>query len=181
MQQEKLRATEVGIEAPFGWFIGGAIGGVVGSAIFGAVLWFANPDIIHEVIPAVYGLEAGTAGWVFHLGHGLVLGIIFGFIISRETILGAIADEFDTEFIDAIGLGNRIGLVGVTFGLAIWAVLPLAIAIAGAIGIVDDPEFPFAAVYSLFGHMLYGGLLGLLFALIVKIAPAAEAARSPFD
>lgn len=164
------------------WILGGAIGGIVGSLTFGLVLWVVDPAIITETVPAVYGIEPmGTAGWIFHLAHGLVLGVIFGFLVSRDFIRGALMTDADADFLAAMGPGARITIAGFVYGLTVWALLPLTLLPTWlVIGGVDASGFPVFAFESLVGHALYGLFLGLLFSLVVETS-AAEAVDSPFD
>ncbi|MXV63621.1 hypothetical protein GS429_16455 [Natronorubrum sp. JWXQ-INN-674] len=174
--------TTFGIGGSLNWLVGGAVGGAIGSLLFGVLLWLVDPTIISEGIPAIYGLEpAGTAGWLFHLGHGLVLGSIFGLLVTRRPIFGTLMADVETGFIDAMGPGLRLTLAGFVYGLAVWAVLPvIVLPIWMSLGI-GDAGFPAFAFGTLVGHLLYGLLLGALFALIVEIAAEAEAVDAPFE
>lgn len=175
--------TEHGFGGTGNWLFGGALGGVVGSLLFGGVLWLVDPAIITETVPAIYGLETvGTAGWIFHVVHGLVLGIVFGFLVSRDPILGTLMADVETGFIAAMGPSLRLALAGVVYGLAVWTVLPLLVLpLWVTIGGIADPGFPVVAAEGLFGHLLYGLLLGALFSVFVETAEAAERAEAPFE
>ncbi len=178
----RIASHESGFGGPLNWLLGGAVGGLVGSALFGAVLWLVEPTIVTETVPALYGVDPGAVGWAFHLGHGLVLGVIFGFLVTREPFLGTLAAEVETGFIAAMGLHTRFALAGLVYGLAVWAILPvIALSLWIAIGGLADPGFPAAAFGTLVGHLLYGLLLGALFSLFVAVGPEAAAAEAPFE
>ena len=182
MSDQVAAPAEYGFGNRYNWLVGGAVGGGAGSAIFGAALWAVNPTIVTESIPALYGVDPGAVGWLFHAVHGLVLGVIFGFLVSRRPILGTITADVETDFIARMGPGTRLALAGMVYGLAVWAVLPIiGQTIWIAIGGLEAPPFPGAAVESLLGHLLYGLLLGVLFALLVDIAPTAEDTAAPFE
>lgn len=174
--------TDMGISGRMNWLVGGAIGGVVGSFLFGVVMWAVDPALVTETIPALYGLEPGAIGWGFHLGHGLVLGIIFGFLVSRRAVLGSLTAEVETDVIAGTSLSTRFAFAGLVYGLAIWAVLPVVIQPlwVGLTGI-GEPGFPVAAFESLVGHLVYGLLLGALFSLFVDASLEAEESDAPFD
>lgn len=174
--------TTYGFGGSLNWLLGSAVGGVAGSILFGAVLWIVDPAIVTETIPAIYGIDPGTIGLVFHLLHGAVLGIIFGFIVSRNPIFSTITADATTGLFAGRGLTTRFALAGLVYGLAVWAFLPLIVQSIWITftGIVD-PGFPFAAFEILIGHLLYGLLLGALFAVFVETAPEAEETESPFD
>ena len=175
--------TAVGIGGSLNWLVGGAISGLVGSAAFGVLLWALDPEYVAAGIPAIYGLDpAGAVGWGLHLLHGLVLGAVFGFLVTREPILGTLTADVATGFIAAMGPGLRISLAGLVYGLTIWMLLPMvALSIWATVGGIAETGFPGTAVESLIGHMLYGLLLGALFSLFVETAPETEEADAPFE
>ncbi|ELY58760.1 DUF6789 family protein [Natronolimnohabitans innermongolicus] len=171
-----------GIGGSFNWLVGGAVGGAVGSLLFGLVLWLADPAIITEAVPAIYGLEpVGTAGWLFHLGHGLVLGAVFGYLVTRSPVFGTLMADVETDFIAAMGPGTRLVLAGFVYGLAVWAILPvIVLTLWTAVG-PGEAAFPGLAFESLVGHLLYGLLLGALFALVAQLERDVEQAEAPFE
>ncbi len=182
MDERPTGPTAHGVGGRWYWVVGGAVGGLAGSLLFLVVLWLADPTIVTEAIPAIYGLEPGMTGWWFHVGHGIILGVVFGFIVSREIVLGTLSADAESAIVGDLGLSARMSLAGMVYGLAIWAFLPLIVlpawtTIAGA----GTAAFPATAVESLLGHLLYGLLLGLLYALIVDVEPAAQATDAPFE
>ena len=181
MSFEVDNPTRSGIGGSFNWLVGGAIGGVIGSLLFGAVLWVIDPAIITETIPAIYGFEPGTAGWLFHLAHGLVLGSVFGLLVTRDPILGTLMADVETGFLAAMGPGLRLTLAGFVYGLAVWAILPLTILPAWEALGLGEAGFPALAFEGLVGHLVYGLLLGALFALIVDLEPAVDRVDDPFE
>ncbi|SDK03395.1 hypothetical protein [Natronorubrum texcoconense] len=174
--------TTFGVGGSLNWLVGGAVGGAIGSLLFGAVLWLVDPAIVTDAIPGIYGLEpVGTAGWAFHVAHGLILGTVFGLLVTRGPILGTITADVETGFLAAMGPGLRLTLAGVVYGLAVWAFLPvIALTLWATVG-GGETGFPAFALESLVGHLLYGLLLGALFALVAEIKPKAEATDAPFD
>ena len=183
MTTESASPTDYGLGGSTNWLLGGAIGGVVGSLLFGVLLWVVDPAIVTDTIPGIYGFDpdGATLGWVFHLFHGLVLGLVFGFLISRELILGTITADTQFDVLEETGLTVRFVLAGFVYGLAVWALLPVIagtvlISIGGA-----DPVFPAIAVETLVGHLLYGSLLGALFSVFVDTESSAEDVETPFD
>jgi hypothetical protein len=183
MSTQSETAAGHGFGGQLNWLIGGAIGGVAGSLLFGALLWVVDPAVVTETIPSVYGFDpAETVGWTFHLFHGLVLGVIFGFLVSREPILGTITASVQFSTLENAGLGVRLALAGFVYGLAIWAIVPVfAATVWVAFGGVAELGFPGVAFESLIGHLLYGTLLGALFSVVVDLESQAEATETPFD
>ena len=174
--------AESGVGGRLNWLLGGALGGIVGAILFGGVLWAVDPTIVTESIPQVYGLDGGdVVGWVFHLAHGLVLGTVFGFIITRDVVLGTITADVETPVLDAMGPSARIVFAGLVYGLAVWVLLPgVLLSILVSVGGVTDP-FPIASVYNLLGHMLYGMLLGALVSVFVDLSRDVRDAEAPFE
>lgn len=161
-----------GIGGTAGWLVGGALGGVVGAAAFGLLMWAFDPDVIAAAIPAIYGLDpVGVVGWGIHAVHGLGLGLVFGFLVSRETVLGVLLTDAETEALARTGGMLRLVAAGFVYGLAIWAILPLLVlpVWAGTVGGTGG-EFPTAAVESLLGHLLFGTVLGLVFAVTADVS-----------
>lgn len=181
MSDRVAQPRRFGFGARWNWLFGGFIGGVVGAILFGAIVWVIDPDIIVETIPALYGLESGPIGWGLHVAHGALLGVIFGFIITRQLILGTLGAHVETEFIAEMGLRTRIVLAGFVYGIAVWTALPLVAQTIWAAGGLPSPGFPFASIEILIGHIVFGVLLGLLFSIVVDIGPAVERAEDPFE
>lgn len=182
MSNQVETASDHGYGGGLNWLIGGAAGGLVGSALFGALLWLVDPAIVTDGIPSIYGFEPGAIGWAFHLLHGLVLGTVFGFLVTRGPILGTITADVATDAFARLGLGARLALAGLVYGLAVWTLLPLiAQSVLVTAGGVADPGFPVAAIEILGGHLLYGLLLGALFSLFVDLEPEADDADAPFE
>lgn len=164
----------VGISHRVAWPVAGALGGIVGAAAFGALLWMAEPQALAAAIPAAYGLPAvGILGWTIHLAHGAILGIVFGLLVTRRPILGTLQANVETDALARTGLGARMIAAGFVYGLAIWAVLPLIVlpAVAGAVDPVAAAiaDFPAAASESLLGHLLFGTIIGAVFAATIDL------------
>ncbi len=181
MNDRSVEPTRFGIGGRGNWLLAGIGGGILGAILFGAILWAVDPQIMTETIPGLYGFESGNIGWALHIGHGIVLGIIFGFLITREIVLGALTADVETGFIATMGLATRMTLAGVVYGLLVWAALPLIAQSVLAAGGVVSPGFPFAAIESLLGHILYGVFLALFFSLFVDIERDAQRADDPFE
>lgn len=164
--------SEFGIESRVGWPIGGALGGALGAIAFGAVLWMLDPAVIEEAIPEFYGLDPDpVVGWGLHLVHGAIIGLVFGLLVTREPILGVVETNPETEALSRTGLAIRIVGAGVVYGFAIWAILPMiALPIIGGLGGEDASEaFLGAAIETLAAHVLFGLVLGIVFALTIDV------------
>jgi hypothetical protein len=183
MSADSQTTAGYGFGGTLKWVVGGAIGGVVGSLLFGALLWVADPAIVAETIPSLYGFDLGeVTGWAFHVLHGLVLGVLFGYLVTRETILGTITADSQIGWLETSRPGVRLTLARFVYGLAIWALIPaIAATVALSLGGLGGSTFPALAFESLVGHVLYGTLLVALFSVFVEIESEAERAETPFD
>lgn len=173
MGTDTEHATGFGIDSEVGWPIGGVLGGILGAAAFGSLIWLIDPEIVRAAIPGIYGIEAaGLYGWAIHLLHGAVLGIVFGLLVTREFILGIIRTSAETEVLEERSDWARVTAAGFVYGLAIWAILPM-IALpmwTAAVGTgAAAADFPALAAGSLVGHLVFGLVLGFVFATTVDL------------
>lgn len=182
MQSQTDTLTETGVGGRLNWLIGGALGGVTGAGVFGFLLWSVDPTIVTESIPQIYGLEGGGAtGWVFHLLHGVVLGIVFGFLITRSLILGTLMADVETPFIDRLSPHTRIIGAGLVYGLTVWVLLPgVILTVLVSVGNVVEP-IPLVSAYSLVGHLFYGMLLGALVSVFIDLETDVRESEAPFE
>ena len=179
MNGESDTTTAYGINSRFGWPIAGALGGALGAVVFGLLAWIVDPEIIEAAIPSIYGLDPeGVVGWTIHVLHGVVLGLIFGFLVTRDVVLGILRTDVETDAIAGMGLTVRLTAAGFVFGLAVWAILPLLVLPVWTqmIGIEPAANFPGIAAVSLFGHLVFGLVLGAVFAAGIDLSdrPSGE-------
>lgn len=135
----------------------GLVGGLAGGLVFGAMMSTMTPPVLEMGIPAMYGIEgpAGLAGWVIHMSHAAVLGVVFAALVS----VGPVA-----RYADSVGGG----VAGLVYGLAVWALLAVVVMPIwlGAVGFPGAPPLPNVGVESLVGHAAYGLVLGIVHAAV---------------
>lgn len=182
MGSQTEAVTDLGFGGSLNWLVGGAVGGLAGALIFGGVLWVVEPTAVTEAIPEMYGLDGGgMRGWAFHLLHGVILGILFGFLITRELVLGTLTADIETPVLDSLSLNTRIIGAGFLYGLVIWVFGPgVVLLVLVALGDIANP-FPVASVYNLVGHLLYGSLLGALVSVFIDLEAEAHESDAPFE
>lgn len=136
---------------------GGVIGGILGGIVFGALLTMQTPGVLEDSIPQLYGLGAGAGamGWILHLSHGAVLGVVFVAIVELTPLDDVLDDNL------------RNAVAGLGYGVVVWGVLaavvmPVWLDAAGA----GSPDVPNVVVESLVGHLAYGVVLGLTYAVL---------------
>jgi len=131
----------------------GVLGGVVGAAVMGGLILSMNAPTLAVAIPSLYVLAPPPsvgAGLVVHLSHGAVMGVMFAGL---------------AQLIDADSTGKLLGL-GVGWGVATWAVFAALLMPVwlGAVGSPASPPFPNFAPPSLLWHVVYGVVLGGVYA-----------------
>lgn len=136
---------------------GGVIGGILGGVVFGALMTMQTPGVLEDAIPQLYGLgtDAGAIGWVLHVSHAAVLGVVFVAIVESSSLDEALDDNL------------RNALAGLAYGAVVWGVLaavvmPLWLDAAGAMA----PDVPNVVTESLVGHLAYGVVLGLTYSVL---------------
>jgi hypothetical protein len=149
-------ATETAASTGFGLadWQAGTVAGVAGGIAMGVMLTMQMTPVIEHAIPAMYGLDGGLEGWVIHVSHAAVLGVAFAAVLDA-------ADGTDW------GLG-RTAAVGVGFGVVLWVVLAVLVMPIwlGAVGFPNAPALPNVSVQSLVGHVVYGAVLGVAYAVL---------------
>ncbi|MDS0260682.1 histidine kinase [Haloarcula sp. S1CR25-12] len=149
MATETSTTTDTGVHLP-DWQAG-VVGGIAGAAVMAVLISVMNAAVLAGAIPALYGLSGGAAGWIVHLSHGAVLGVVFAAIVR------AVGEDRSAGTV--VGLGALWGVV-TWVGLAA-LVMPLWL---GAVGFPMAPPFPNFAPPSLLWHAVYGGVLGVAYA-----------------
>jgi hypothetical protein len=127
--------------------------GILAGIVFGLLIQFRLERM--TAIGAMYTLGEPqlSVGWIAHLVHSALFGAVYGLVVDRRLF-----DDLATRVTTGLFLGGG-------YGVALWAVnivliWPLWL---GAVGVADAPSIPFLAVLPLVGHLVYGGLTGLLF------------------
>ncbi|WP_435177331.1 DUF6789 family protein [Halorussus sp. AFM4] len=145
--------TTTAVDAPteqLAWR-GGALAGLLAGVVMGAMLTMQMGPVIRVAIPSMYGLSGLGAGWVAHLFHSVVLGVVFA------AVVGAVP-----RYAESVG---RSAALGVAYGVVLWVALAVLVMPVwlGAVGSPADPPFPNVNVQSLVGHVVYGLVLGVAF------------------
>jgi hypothetical protein len=140
-------------EAQWSWK-GGAIAGFVATAAMGLVITAMSLPTLRAGIAGLYALEGSlAAGWVAHLFHGTLFGLLFAAILTDPSVHAL------TEYV------WKTVLAGAVYGLvlavvAAGVVMPMWLA---TIGFPTPPQVPFVTGPVLLWHLVYGVVLGVLF------------------
>lgn len=150
--EESQEAIEIGapLESRIHW-IHGAIAGFVAALAMGVVMSLVNQAVLQNLIAGLYGLRGSlVAGWIVHLIHGTLFGVLFAIVLSDPTLYRV--SEWSWKTI----------LAGIVYGLV------LALAAAGlimpiwlsAVGLESPPQVPNVTVPIVAYHLVYGAVLG---------------------
>jgi uncharacterized membrane protein YagU involved in acid resistance len=124
----------------------GVIGGLVGGVAFGILM--QATDML-PMVAMLIGGESVAMGWLVHLFNSALFGAIFGLLLGR----------WATSYAAAVGLGLVYGVV--------WWVLGALLIMPSWLGMSKMIfELNTMAWQSLVGHLIYGLLLGLVYASV---------------
>ncbi|RBI62535.1 histidine kinase [halophilic archaeon] len=112
---------------------------------------------IMPVIGALYGVESLAAGWIAHLLHSVAFALVFAAVVSRPPL-----SEYAESTASIAGLGLAYGVVLWLVAAAI--VMPIWMGLVG----LPSPGVPNLDPQSLVGHLVYGVLLGGLYAALSR-------------
>ncbi|GGO00735.1 histidine kinase [Haloarcula pellucida] len=131
----------------------GVAGGIGGATVMAVLISVMNAAVLKGAIPGLYGLSGGVAGWTVHLAHGAVLGVVFAALVESDLV--------------GRSTGATVGL-GVLWGVVTWVALAALVMPVwlSAVGFPMAPPFPNFAVPSLLWHAVYGGVLGVAYAVL---------------
>ena len=147
------------IAAPFraGWsWRGGAVAGFVATAVMGVAVTLGQLPVMREAIAGLYTLEGNLlAGWVAHLAHGTLFGMVFAAVLT-DPALHRVSDWTWKTVLAGVAYGLALAVAGAGFVMPVW----LAV-----VGFPSPPAVPNVTVPLLAWHVVYGAVLGGVFAL----------------
>jgi hypothetical protein len=151
MSTETATAVDTGVE--LGDWQAGVVGGVLGAGVMAVAISVMNPPTLMGGIPGLYTLSGGIEGWVVHLSHGAILGVVYAALV-----------ETDVVSVDSVGKYLGAGIVWgiITWGILAAIVMPIWLS---AVGFPQAPPFPNFAIPSLIWHLIYGVVLGIVYPL----------------
>ena len=124
----------------------GAYGGVAGGLIFGAMMGMMG---MLPMIGSMIGQPTAAAGFAVHMVNSVIIGAGFAIVLGR--------------FVSGTPSGVGIGLA---YGGAWWILGPLTLMplfMGMGFGVNWNATAAAAMLPSLVGHLVYGGVLGLVY------------------
>lgn len=143
-------------ELTIGYWARVIVAGLVAGVLMGLVMHHVMGTI--QAVGALYGREATSFGWAFHLWHAVVFALVFGGVFVWKPLSG---------FRDQVLSSTTLGIAWATL---LWlgaagVVMPLWL---GTVTPIDHPV-PNLDPWSGLGHVLYGAVLGGLSAALQKL------------
>ncbi|MGH3367633.1 MAG: hypothetical protein ACRDOY_10555 [Nocardioidaceae bacterium] len=124
--------------------IAGVAGGLAGGVVFGVLMQMMG---MLAMVAMLVGSESVAVGWVVHLAISAFIGITYALIFAR--------------WADRLAVG---AVLGIGYGV-VWWVLGALLIMPARMG-MDVFMVNTMALQSLMGHLLYGLVLGLGYALV---------------
>ncbi len=125
----------------------GIYAGLVGGSVFGVMMASAN---MYPMISAMIGMENAIVGFIVHLIISAIIGAIFALALDHMLMQGP---------------GMSLG-VGAVYGIVWWVLGPLLIMPT----VMSMPLFAVEAqTGSLFGHVIFGIILGISYWTMRKL------------
>lgn len=130
----------------------GVIGGLVGGLVFGFMM---AADDMMPMIAMLVGAESVAVGWVVHFAIAIFIGATFAVIFARLA----------RSVLVSTGIGILYG--GLWWLLGPMIIMPLWLEVVGNEGMADMVfVWNDTTRNSLWGHLVFGVLLGLVFGLL---------------
>ncbi len=154
------RFTQLGQETaehdPFephlGWR-GGIVAGLVAAVAMGVGITVVEPALLREQIAGLYGASGSLlAGWLVHLGHGVVFGLVFAVVVADPSLAGP-SHRFPWSVVAGLGYGLILAVAGMGLLMPMWL---------EAVGLAA-PSLPFVDASLVGWHLVFGAVLGATF------------------
>lgn len=148
--------AEPGAAAPFenrpAWF-GGALAGLLATVAMGVAITVTDLGVLRSSIAGLYGFEGSLlVGWVAHLAHGTVFGVVFAAVLSDPGFHRIERWVWKTTVAGAV-YAVVLAVVGAGFVMPVW------LGLVGAAG----AEVPMVTAPSVAWHLVYGVVLGVVY------------------
>lgn len=133
----------------------GAIAGFLATIAMSVSIVATDLEVLRVAVAGLYGSEGSLlVGWAAHLVHGALFGMLFAAILADATL----EDLLDGPAWTAAA-GGAYGVVLALAGAGI--IMPIWLAV---VGFADPPSLPNVTVPLLAWHLVYGVVLGGVYA-----------------
>lgn len=145
--REAVTAETVGLTFPN--MSRALVGGLLGGIVMGSYYQLSTGLLL--VIGSLYGVETALVGWILHLFHSAVFGLLFAAICALPR-MGRLASG-----------PLRTGLLGLGWGVVLWLVAAGVMMPAWLTLLGDPTPIPALTLDGLIGHALWGIVLGVAY------------------
>lgn len=146
-------------EARWAWK-GGALAGLIATVMMGLAISAVELSTLRIAIAGLYGFEGNlVVGWVAHLAHGTLFGIIFAGVMADPGLHG-VSNWVWKTVIAGVVYGLVLAILGAGIIMPIWL---------GVAGFPTPPSIPNVTVPLLIWHGIYGVVLGSLFPFVADM------------
>jgi hypothetical protein len=136
---------------------GGGIAGLVATFAMGVAISLMDLSTLQFAIAGLYGQSGNlVSGWVAHLVHGSLFGMLFSLILS-DPGLYRLTDWHWKSTLAGVVYGLMLAIVGAGIVMPVW----LRVA-----GFGSPPSVPNVTVPLLVWHLVYGVVLGGVFPFV---------------
>jgi uncharacterized membrane protein YagU involved in acid resistance len=146
------------LEGNDGLFLQATLAGLAAGLVFGLVIQFVLGRMTTIGALFTFGTESLLVGWLAHAVNSVVFALVYA-LVTRVEPLSAYADRPLTGAGTGAVYGFALWFVNIGFVWPVWL---------NSVGVSQLPVPNFGAVGSLGGHLLWGVLLGALFALLLR-------------
>ncbi len=139
----------------------GLFGGLAGGLVFGAMMGMMG---MLPMVGKLVGQPSAGIGFIVHLVNSAIIGAGFAFVLGR--------------LVTSIGSGLRYGLL---YGGAWWLLGPLTLMplfMGMGLGVNWNLTAAVNMLPSMMGHLIYGAILGLSYAVLNRVANRQPASCS---
>lgn len=141
---------ELESESPHRMWVDAGVAGLAAGVLMGLLMHFVMG--IMPIVGGLYGARAVPAGWVAHLFHAVLFGLVFAAIASAEELR-----DYAESPVTGVGLG--VAWAAVLWLVAASVVMPVWMGAAG----LGAPDVPRIRAMVGVAHAIYGVVLGGVF------------------
>lgn len=138
-------------------YVNAIVAGIAAGLVFGLMIQFVLGRM--TTIGALYtlGEPSLSIGWIAHVVHSAVFAIVYA-LVTRLDPVQAYADRATTGVVTGAAFGFLLWFVNIGFLWPVWL---------NAVGVGSLPvPYHAQAIRPLIGHLIWGGLLGVVFPLL---------------
>jgi sterol desaturase/sphingolipid hydroxylase (fatty acid hydroxylase superfamily) len=151
-------AADVGepFEASWHWRVG-AVSGFAATVVMGVGITIGDLRVLQGGIAGLYAFEGSlVAGWVAHLLHGTLFGVLFAVVLSDPSLYRVSEWAWKTVLAGVV-YGLVLALAGAGFVMPVWL---------GLVGFGSPPPVPNISAPLVGWHVIYGIVLGGAYAVL---------------